>query len=119
MLAYMGKSSYLCSREKGNHMLNINQMTMTKEYWCVIRNNEEGVYFIVFKDFVKKGYLKKTVKESSLQLLADDDQTARQIIEDFALAKILDYDTLLSSSDKYVYVPTTKSEWFEWLVVEK
>lgn len=100
-------------------MLNVNQKAMTKEYWCVIRNNEEGIYFIVFKDFVKKGYLKNTVKESSLQLLADDDPTARQIIEDFEIAKILDYDNLLSSSDKYVYVPTTKPKWFDWLVIEK
>lgn len=100
-------------------MLNVNQKTMTNEYWCVIRNNEEGVYFIVFKDFVEKGYLTKTVKESNLQVLADDDPAARQIIEDFVSAKILDYDLLLSVSDKYVYVPTTKSEWFDWLVIEK
>lgn len=92
---------------------------MNKKYWCVIRNNEEGVYFVVFKAYVKKGYLKKTVKESSLQLLADDDPSARQIIEDFESAKILDYDNLLSSSDKYIYVPATNSNWFDWLVVEK
>lgn len=92
---------------------------MTKEYWCVIRNNEEGIYFIVFKDSVKKGYLTKTVKESNLQLLADDDPTARQIIEDYAIAKIIDYDLLLSVSDKYIFVPTTKPKWFDWLVIEK
>lgn len=92
---------------------------MTKEYWCVIRNNEEGIYFIVFKDFVREGYLTKTVKESNLQILADDDPTASQIIEDFVIAKIIDYDLLLSVSDKYVYVPTTKSKWFDWLVIEK
>lgn len=95
-------------------------MTMSNEYWCVIRNNEEGVYFIVFKDFVKNGYVTKTFeKESNLQLLADNDTTAKQIIQDFALAKILDYDTLLSSTDKYVYVPTVKSKWFDWIVIEK
>ena len=92
---------------------------MTKEFWCVIRNNEEGVYFIVFRDFIQNGYLTATLKEPNLQLLADDDPTARQIIEDFALAKILDYDLLLSTSAKYIYVPTTKSKWFDWLVIER
>lgn len=85
------------------------------EHYRVVKNTEEGTYFLVFTDLIKR----ESNEPGKFEILKENDATARQILEEFAGAPIIAWDDLVCESEHYLYYASLRPHFWDWRVFKK
>ena len=88
------------------------------KHYRVVSNKKEGRYYFVSADHIEKVPL-QDAHEGKLEILKEDDPTARQMIEEFAMAPIVDWKNLVCESEHYLFSCTFRRAWYDWEVLKK
>ena len=84
----------------------------------VVSNKKEGRYYFVSADLIKKVPL-TDAHEGKFEILEEDDPTARQMLEESAMAPIVDWKNLVCESEHYLYGCSFRRAWYDWEVLKK
>lgn len=84
----------------------------------VIRNTEESKYYFVVADLIKRGSIKET-NSGKFVFLKENDPTARQMLNEFASAPIIDFEHLVCESEHYLFYASFRRHFYDWTIVKK
>lgn len=88
------------------------------KHYRVVSNKKEGRYYFVSADLIKRIPL-TDAHEGKLEILKEDDPTARQMLEETAMAPIVDWKYLVFESEHYLFSCTFRRAWYDWEVMKK
>ena len=84
----------------------------------VIKDTKDDRYYIVSADLIKKVPL-TNAHYGKLEILKEDNPTARQILEESYKAPITDWKFLICESEHYLYRCSFRKAWYDWEVLKK
>ena len=91
---------------------------MTMKKYQVVCNKKEDRYYFVSADLIKKVPL-TDAHGGEFEILKEDDPTARQMLEESAMAPIVDWKLLVCESEHYLYGCSFRRAWYDWEVSKK
>ena len=85
------------------------------EHYRVVKNTEEGKYYLVFADLIKK----ETIEPGKFEILKENDATARQMLDELAGAPIISWEDLVCESEHYLFYASLRPHFWDWKVFKK
>lgn len=85
------------------------------EHYRVVKDTRKGQYFLVSAGLIKK----EPIEPVRFEILKEDNPTAGQMLEEFAVAPIIDYEHLVCESEHYLFYASFRRHFYDWTIVKK
>lgn len=88
---------------------------MTMEHYRVVKDTKKDRYYFVSVNLIKKD----PIGPVRFEILKEDNTIARQMLDEFAGAPIIDWANLVCESEHYLYYTSFRQHFWDWKVLKK